>query len=52
MMLNSRDEFDAEGLVVARTVEEVFERFGPVWLLRANGRDIETTPEHPFFVAG
>jgi Pretoxin HINT domain len=48
----SRDEHDANGLVVAQRVEEVFERFAMVWELRIDGRVIETTPEHPFYRDG
>jgi hypothetical protein len=50
--LSRRDEFNLEGPVEAKVVEEVFAREGLVWRLRVNGRVIETTAEHPFFVAG
>lgn len=48
----ARDEFDLEGAVEAKVVEEVFRREGLLTRLRINGRDILTTDEHPFFVAG
>ncbi len=50
--LLSRDEHDPDGLVVVQSVEEVFERWSGVWVLGVNGRGIETTTEHPFFVLG
>src|SRR5262249_7866819 len=48
----SRDEFDCEGPVEAKTVEEVFRREGLLWYVDVNGRRIRTTGEHPVFVAG
>ena len=48
----SRDEWDAVGAVSAKIVEEVFTRYAGVYDLRAGGRVIRTTGEHPFFVAG
>ena len=52
MNLLSRDEFDPEGAVVAKAVEEVFVRQGLITDLRAGGRTIRSTFEHPFFVDG
>jgi RHS repeat-associated protein len=48
----ARDEYDPEGPVFAKVVEEVFVLEGLLTKLRVNGRDILTTMEHPFFVAG
>jgi len=45
----SRDEFDVNGEVVWKEVEETFTRVGRIWVLRENGREIRTTGEHPFF---
>ncbi len=45
----SRDEFDAEGPVVPRRVEEVFVRNGLIWEIRLDGQVIRSTAEHPFF---
>ena len=47
----ARSEFDPSGAAVPRAVEEVFVRFGAVWRLAVGGRDVFTTPEHPFFEA-
>jgi len=46
----SRDQWDERGAIVAKIVEEVFERYAGVLTLRADGRDIRTTHEHPFCV--
>ncbi|HYH66562.1 MAG TPA: polymorphic toxin-type HINT domain-containing protein, partial [Urbifossiella sp.] len=48
----SRDEFDADGPVTAKLVEEVFVREGLVWNLHVGGQVIRTTAEHPFYAAG
>lgn len=49
----SRDEHsDGSGEVVAKRVEEVFVREGRQVEVRVGGRQIITTPEHPFFVRG
>jgi len=45
----SRDEHDPAGAVEPKLVEEVFKRFSAVWELRAGGRVIGTTSEHPFY---
>jgi len=45
----SRDEWDPAGAVEPKVVEEVFKRFSAVWELRAGGRVIGTTSEHPFY---
>ena len=50
MRVLSRNEFDPEGIVRAKLVEEVFERWGLVWEVVINGRTVETTAEHPFYV--
>ncbi len=42
---------DPAGEATPRVVEEVFVRFGAVWRLGVGGRDVFTTPEHPFFEA-
>ncbi len=49
--LLARSEFDPAGEATPRAVEEVFVRFGAVWRLEVGGRDVFTTPEHPFFEA-
>lgn len=49
--LLARSEFDPAGEARPRAVEEVFVRFGAVWRLAVGGRDVFTTPEHPFFEA-
>jgi hypothetical protein len=46
----SRPEHDPAGPVEAKVVEEVFVRTGQIWKVRAGGRTIETTGEHPFWV--
>src|SRR5438477_7147236 len=46
----SRDEHAPDGLVVAKTVEEVFVREALVWHLHVGGQVIRTTAEHPFYV--
>jgi len=48
----SRDQWDERGGISAKIVEEVFERYAGVMVVRADGRDIRTTHEHPFFVTG
>ncbi len=51
-LLLSRDEYDPEGAVEARAVEEVFVRHGQVMYLVVADRRIGTTAEHPFWVRG
>jgi hypothetical protein len=51
-LVQSRSQFDPEGPVAARAVEEVFVREAPLWSLRVRGQEIHTTAEHPFYVAG
>jgi Pretoxin HINT domain len=46
----SRSEFDLEGPLAAKVVEEVFVRLGHILILGAGGQEIKTTPEHPFWV--
>ena len=48
----SRDEHDPDGLVVAKVVEEVFERNGRIRELRIGGRTIRSTGEHPYYRQG
>jgi hypothetical protein len=48
----SRDQWDEGGEIVAKIVEEVFERYSVVWDIVADGRTIRTTSEHPFMVRG
>jgi RHS repeat-associated protein len=51
-LLLSRSEFDPEGPVEAKVVEEVFVRTGRILELRVGGRVVQTTAEHPFFARG
>jgi hypothetical protein len=51
-LLLSRSEFDPDGPVQARPVEEVFVRVAVVRDLRVDGQVIRTTEEHPFYVLG
>ncbi len=51
-LILSRSEFDIDGPVETKQVEEVFVRAGPIYELRLGGRSIQTTPEHPFYVRG
>ncbi len=46
----ARDEHDVDGAVESKLVEEVFERQSPIIELRVQGKVIETTEEHPFYV--
>jgi RHS repeat-associated protein len=48
----SRSEYDVDGPVEAKVVEEVFERTARVMSLDFGGRTIWTTAEHPFYVLG
>ena len=48
----SRNEFDPEGPLAYKDVEEVFVRLAPVLNLHVGGRIIGTTAEHPFWVEG
>jgi RHS repeat-associated protein len=48
----SRDEYNVEGEVAPRVVEEVFRRLGKVIRLRLGGQEIGTSAEHPFWVVG
>ncbi|MGL6073148.1 MAG: Hint domain-containing protein, partial [Fimbriiglobus sp.] len=52
LMLASRDEHDVNGEIAGKVVEEVFERWGLVWVVNVDGKEIETTAEHPFWVDG
>ncbi len=48
----SRDEWDPNGAIEAKTVEKKFERMGRILHLHLIGGElIRTTPEHPFFVS-
>jgi Pretoxin HINT domain len=46
----TRDQNDPEAPLLLRRVLHKFVRLGPVLTLRAGGRTIETTAEHPFWV--
>jgi hypothetical protein len=50
--LMQRDEFDPEAPVTIGRVEVVFVRTGLLFEVTVNGRRIETTAEHPFYVVG
>ncbi|MEZ6141260.1 MAG: polymorphic toxin-type HINT domain-containing protein [Zavarzinella sp.] len=49
-LLLSQDEFDPNGGIEAKAVEEVFIRVAPILNLHLGGRIIRTTAEHPFYV--
>jgi hypothetical protein len=46
----ARADYDAEGALEYKRVEAVFERVGPIWVVRVAGVSIRTTGEHPFWV--
>ena len=46
----AQDESDPEAVPAIRQVEEVFENQAQVMVLGLGGREIETTPENPFWV--
>jgi hypothetical protein len=48
--VTSRSEFDPDGPLESKIVEEMFRRFAPITLVRAAGQAIRTTSEHPFYV--
>lgn len=48
----ARDEFDPDGPLEFKEIEECFIRQAPVLELKIGGRTIGTTGEHPFFVQG
>ena len=48
----SRNEFDPEGQVGDKIVEDVFVRSAPILKVVVQGRVIRTTAEHPFWVDG
>ncbi len=48
--LLSRSEWDPDGPVEEKVVEEVFVRTARVWHLHVGNRVIKTTAEHPFWV--
>jgi hypothetical protein len=50
--ITSRSEYDPEGALEVKVVEEVFRLFGKIAHLHADGKLIRTTLEHPFWVAG
>lgn len=50
--LLSRSEWDPNGPVEEREVEEVFVRTGRILHLHAGGQVVRTTSEHPFWVKG
>jgi hypothetical protein len=51
-LILSRSEFDPEGPLEAKRVEEVFVRTGRIWVTRVSGKEIRTTGEHPVHVEG
>jgi intein/homing endonuclease len=48
----SRSEFDPDGPLEVKLVEEVFVRVAPILTLIVEGRIIRTTAEHPFYLLG
>jgi RHS repeat-associated protein len=48
----SRDEHDPAGEVGPKVVEAVFRHFARLLTVRASGREVGTTAEHPFWVRG
>jgi hypothetical protein len=48
----ARSEFDPNGPVEAKVVEEIFVRTAPVVRVRVSGQVLETTREHPLYVEG
>jgi hypothetical protein len=48
----SRSEFDPEGPLALKVVEEVFVRLAAIWYVQLPGQVLETTAEHPFDVWG
>jgi hypothetical protein len=46
----ARPENDVGGAVEAKAVEQVFVRTSRIWAVRAGGRTIKTTPQHPLWV--
>ncbi len=51
-LVASRSEFDPDGPVEYKEVQEIFVRLGSVVNLHVAGQIIETTAEHPFYVPG
>lgn len=49
-LLWARDEFDPNGPLALKEVEEVFTRVAPVLNVHVAGQVIRTTAEHPFYV--
>jgi RHS repeat-associated protein len=48
----SRPEYDPDGPVVAKLVEEVFVRSAPLLHVHVQGQNIRAVAEHPFWVQG
>jgi hypothetical protein len=48
----SRSDFDPNGPLELKTVEERYVRVAPILNLHIGGQVIGTTPEHPFYVEG
>ena len=48
----SRDEHDPTGAAEPKVVEAVFRRTAALWPVRLNGREVGSTAEHPWYVAG
>jgi len=51
-MILSRSEFDSNGPLEAKEIQEVFSRLSMVLEIKVSGRTIGTTSEHPFWVHG
>ncbi len=49
-MILSRNEFDPQGPLELKRVEELFTRTSPIIELKIAGQTIGTTDEHPFYV--
>jgi hypothetical protein len=45
----SRDEFNRDGPLEAKVVEDNFNSLARIWVLRIAGQEIRTTKTHPFF---
>ncbi len=51
-LITSRPEHDPDAPLEVQRVEEIFVRTAPILNLHINGKVIQTTKEHPFWVAG
>ena len=50
--ITTRNEFEPDGPLEVKVVEERFVRTGKIFHLQVNGKVIRTTEEHPFWVDG